>query len=442
MAQSLVSLIIDQFKSNVARNTAWLFGENVLRMVLGLFVGVFVARYLGPEKFGLLSYAFAFVTLFSAFTNLGLDSFVIRDLVSHPEQKDELLGTTFTLKLFGAGATFLLSVLTVLIMRPDERFMLVMVSIIATGSFFQAFDTIDYWFQSEVRSKFTVFARSSAFFLTSLVKVLLVLTGAPLVAFALAILAEGILVSLCLLWAYLHTHGHLRAWSFQWGRAKRLLAESWPLFLSVFFVTLYLKIDQVMIGQMLGDDDVGMYSASVRLTEVWYFIPIVITSSVFPAIVQAKKQGQEAYNNIFKKLFLLLLWLSLTVACLVTVFAQPFVELFFGQEFIGAAGPLAIQCWAGIFIFAGMVSNQWYLLENLSRYTFYRNVFGAGINVVLNLFFIPRFGINGAAFATLITQLGTSYLFDGFNKKTRPVFIMKSRCFFFFLPMTFKAIFK
>jgi PST family polysaccharide transporter len=203
-----------------------------------------------------------------------------------------------------------------------------------------------------------------------------------------------------------------------------------------------MKIDQVMIGQMLGDDDVGIYSAAVRLTEVWYFIPMVITSSVFPVIVQAKKHGDEAYKAILQKLFLLMIWLSLGVACLIMVFAQPFVSLFFGQEFIRAAGPLAIQCWAGIFIFAGLVSNQWYLLENLSRYTLYRNIFGAGINVVLNFLFIPRLGINGAALATLLTQLGTSYLFDGINSKTRPMFRMKSKYFFLFLPITYKLMTK
>jgi O-antigen/teichoic acid export membrane protein len=79
-------------------NTSWLFGEKILRMIVGLFVGIWVARYLGPEQFGLLSYAQSFVGLFTAIATLGLDGIVVRELVKDPSRRDELIGTAFWLK--------------------------------------------------------------------------------------------------------------------------------------------------------------------------------------------------------------------------------------------------------------------------------------------------------------------------------------------------------
>jgi PST family polysaccharide transporter len=195
-----------------------------------------------------------------------------------------------------------------------------------------------------------------------------------------------------------------------------------------------------MIGQMLGDERLGVYSAAVRLTEVWYFIPVAITSSVFPAIVSAKKTGEAKYYDSLEQLYLLMVWLALGVAIPITVFAEPIVELVFGPEYRDGATVLAIQCWSGLFIFAGLVSNHWYLLENLSHYTLYRHLLGAGMNIAINLVLIPRYGIDGAAIATLITQFITSYMFDLLNRPTKILFRIKSRYFFLFLPITIRHL--
>jgi PST family polysaccharide transporter len=421
-------------------NSGWLFVNNILRMGVGLVVSVWVARYLGPEQYGTLNYAIAFVALFSVCANLGLDSIVIRDIARDSACSEESLGTALALKLAGAFVTLLLSVAAIAVLRPQDYLSLVIVTIIASGTFFQAFDTIDFWYQSQVRSKFAVYARNPAFLAISLVKVLLIVLEAPLVAFAWAGLGEIALGACGLVLVYRGTGGRLSAWRFSWSRAVGLLRESWPLFLSGAFVLLYIKIDQIMIGQMLGDERLGVYSAAVRLTEVWYFIPVAITSSVFPAIVSAKKTGEAKYYDSLEQLYLLMVWLALGVAIPITVFAEPIVELVFGPEYRDGATVLAIQCWSGLFIFAGLVSNHWYLLENLSHYTLYRHLLGAGMNIAINLVLIPRYGIDGAAIATLITQFITSYMFDLLNRPTKILFRIKSRYFFLFLPITIRHL--
>ena len=425
---------------DVIGNTAWLFADRVLRIAVGMLVALWVARYLGPTQFGGLNYALAFAALFSAFANLGLDSIVIRNIVREPACADETLGTAFALKLFGGFVTLALSALAIHLARPAGDPARALVVIIAAGNIFQAFDTIDFWFQSQVRSKFTVSARNAAFLLVSLVKIALILAKAPLLAFVWAAAGEIVLGAYGLIVAYRLAGHTLNGWRFALPRARELLGQSWPLFLSAAFVTLYIRIDQVMIGQMLGDRDVGIYSAAARLTEAWYFIPLAITSSVFPAVVSAKQQGEARYYQRLEQLFLLMVWLAVAVAIPTMLLARPLVRILFGEEYRGAATVLAIQCWSGLFIFSGLVSNQWYLLENLNHYTLYRHILGAALNVGLNLLLIPRAGIKGAAIATLATQFLSSYLFDALHRRTWAVFRIKSRCFFLFIPMTARAV--
>ena len=177
-----------------------------------------------------------------------------------------------------------------------------------------------------------------------------------------------------------------------------------------------------------------------KMSVRWYFIPMAITSSVLPAIIDAKKKDEALYYDRLKKLFLAMFWLSLAVPILITLFSREIVQLVFGTPYTGAASALSIQCWAGLFVFSGLVSNQWYLVENLNRYTLYRHVTGAVVNILGNLVLIPMYGIDGAAFATLLTQFFASYLFDFFVAPARVLFRIKTQTYFLFLPITYKYI--
>lgn len=424
----------------VIANTGWLFADKIIRMGAGLLVGVWVARYLGPAQFGLFNYALAFVALFSIIANLGLDSIVVRDLVHDPERRDETLGTAFSLKLIVGSATFVLTLGAICLLRPAEGTTHWLVGIIALGTIFQAFDTVDFWFQAQVRSKYSVYAKNAAFLIATSIKVVMILLHAPIVAFAWAGLAETVCGAVGLVIAYRSAGYFLRSWRASLALATGLLRDSWPLMLSGVVVMVYIKIDQIMLGEMLGNREVGIYSAAVRLSEVWYFIPMAITSSVFPAIVTAKKSDEAEYYKRLRKLYLLMVWLSLGVAIPVTLFAGEIVQLVFGEQYRQAAGALSINCWAGLFIFSGLVSNHWYLLEKLNHLTLYRHVVGAGANIGLNLVLIPRYGVNGAAAATLLTQFVTSYLFDLLNKPTRILFRIKTQYFLLFIPITVKYL--
>ena len=404
-------------------NTGWLFADKIIRMGVGLFVGVWVARYLGPEQFGLWSYATAFTALFGAFASLGLDSIVIRELVKYPGRQNELLGSAFVLKLFGGVLTLLIAIVAISLVRSGEANTLWLVGISAAGFIFQSVNVIDFYFQAKVRSKYTVYAANGAFALMTIVKIVLLLNSAPLIAFAWAGLAEIIFTSIFLMLAYRINHQGIRGWRFRPNVASALLKDSWPLILSGIAIMIYMRIDQIMIGQMLGDKEVGLFSAAVRISEVWYFIPLAIVSSVFPSIIEAKQQSEALYLQRLQKLLNFMSLIGLGMAILMTFTSHIVVQLLFGAAYAEASTVLAIHIWAGIFVALGVVSGSWLTVENLQKYSFYRTLNGAVANVLLNFLLIPKYGINGAAAATVLSY-GISVFSIGIYLSCREVFFM------------------
>jgi polysaccharide transporter, PST family len=411
-------------------NTGWLMADRILRMGVGLVTGVWVARYLGTEQFGLLSYAGAFVALFSTIATLGLPPLVVRTITDSPEQRSEILGTTFWLQLLGGTATLVLSVGTMFVLRHDDRIMLSLVAMFAASTIFQAFETIDLWFQSCVQSKYTVIAKNTAFLIIAVVKVVLITFKAPLLAFAAAMLAEVMVGMLGLIILY-HYQGHsIRAWRWSGILAQKLLKESWPLILSGLSIIIYMRVDQIMLGQLVGDQMVGVYSAATRISEVWYFVPGAIASSVSPGIYAAKKAGDESlyYRRIGQSLRVVSL-IAIAIVVPMTFLSSTIVTGLFGREYAAAGPILAIHIWAAWFVFTGIGTSTWFIAEGLSHLSFQRTLVGAVINIGLNFVLIPQYGGIGAAIATVISQAFASFLANAFHPATKRIFWVQLQSF-------------
>jgi len=413
------------FKKYLA-NTGWLFFEKILRMAITFFVGVYVARYLGPSNYGLLSYVTSFVVLFSAIATLGLDNIVVRDLVRGEKKRDELLGTTFVLKII--GSILLLGILAVAVrFTTNDNFTNLLIFIIALATIFHSFNVIDFYFRSKVLSKYAVYAQTISGISSALIKLLLIYFGMGLIYFAAVMVVESVILAIGLITTYTKQKLNIFNWRTKFDLAKRLLRDSWPLILAGVAISIYMRIDQVMIKEMLGTKAVGNYAVAVRLSEVWYFIPMAITSSVFPAIINAKKVSEKLYYGRLQKLYDLMTWLAIGIALPITFFANDIIRLLFGVQYQDAAGVLIIYIWAGVFVFLGVVSSQYLIVENYTKISFLRTFVGGIVNVILNIIMIPKYGINGAAIATLISYFVATF-FIGFIPKTskQAVLMLKS----------------
>jgi O-antigen/teichoic acid export membrane protein len=415
----------------VIGNTGWLFTEKIAQMILGLLVGLWIARYLGPEQFGRFNYALAIVGLFLPFAKLGLDNIVIRNLARDSAGKDEVLGTAFILKLIGSSLTFFVTLGFVILSTSDrstnpiETFWLV--GIVASGTIVQSFDIIDYWFQSQVQSKYSVLARLVAYILINGVKLILIQLRAPLIAFAIAMVAEYVLGAIGYLVVYRFNGNLIKTWQVSVGYAKSLLKDSWPLILSGVVIMIYMRIDQFMLGQMVGDKSVGIYSAAVKISELWYFVPGAIVNSVFPYIVRAKQIDEAVYYRRLQQLLTVVSILAYSVAIPVTFLSTQIVTLLYGRNYAEAGAILNIHIWAGLFVSLGLARETWITTEGLMKFSAATAAVGAVINVILNFFLIPKYGGLGAAIATVIAQAVAAYGVSAIYPPTRRIFIYQTK---------------
>lgn len=411
----------------IVGNTGWLLAEQMMRMGLGVFIGAWVARYLGPDQFGSFNYAYSFVALFGSVASLGLNGLVVRDLLHEPAARDEILGTALTLKLWGGVATMLAAVGGAAVMFQGQPLLFWLVVLSATGLVMQAFDIVDLWFQAEVRAKYPVIAKSAAYVLANAFKLGLILAHASLIWFALPGVVELLLASFGLLMAYRFTGSPLKAWRANWPRARKMLAESWPLILSSMSIVLYMRIDTLMLGHMSSHHEVGLYSVATRLSELWYVLPTAIVASVAPSIMKAKHMGEDLYHGRLLKLFRLVASCALLIAVPMTFLSEWLVVLLFGSTYQAAGPILAVHIWAALFVFLGVAQGPWNLAEGLHKVSLSRAVMGAVINILLNLVLIPRMGAMGAALATVVSYAVPNYLFNLLNRRTRVVFMLQSR---------------
>lgn len=419
------------------KNTSWLFFEKILRMAVGLFVGVWVARYLGPERFGLFSYAQSFVGLFVAFSTLGLDGLIVQELVKNKHQTNTILATSFWLKVFGGLITILFLSIAVNFTNHDN-YTNKIIFIIASSVIFQSFNVIDFYFQSKVLSKYIVFTNAFSLLLSSLIKVFLILNNAPLIAFVWVVLFDNIILALGFVYFYFKTNktNLTLKFSFNTTIALSLLKKSWPILFSAILVGAYMKVDQIMIKHMLNNASIGQYAAAVRLSEIFYFIPLLVSSSLFPAIINAKKISTKLYFQRLQNLYTLLIWIAIAIALPISFLSDFIINLFYGDTFLLSSKVLLIHIWSGVLVFFIVARHKWILLENLQKYELLINFTCMSLNILFNYILIPKFGIYGAALATLFAYFISSIVMCLFIQKLKISLLMYAKAFIY--PLSLK----
>ncbi len=416
------------------KNTSWLLGEKVLRIVAALTVGVWVIRYLGPSDYGILSYAQSFVGIFAAFSTLGLAEILSRDLVNYPEKKYTLIGTSFFLQVF--GSVLLMTCLFVsFIFNENDELTNKIIIIIGLLTFISSFNVINSYFLSIVKNDAIVIVSIVNLVLSTLLKIWFIYSGAPLIYFVYVLVFDTVFLALGGIFVYYKNGQSLFKWKFSFKTSIELLKDSWPLILNLVFVSIYMRVDQVMIKEIMNSNAVGQYSAAVSLSQAWYFIPTVIGSSLFPAIVNAKNISKELYRDRLQKLYDLMVIIAIAIAIPMTFISDFLVEILFGTEFTETGNVLSIHVWAGVFVFLGVSTSKWTLTENLQRYSSICLFIGMLSNIGLNMIMIPAFGITGAAGATIISQSISVLFAPLLFKQTRPSFYMMIQA------LTFASVF-
>ncbi|MGM0792400.1 MAG: flippase [Bacillota bacterium] len=414
--------------AKIVRNSSWLVSDKVINMIIGVFVTAIVARYFGPEKFGQFNYAIAFVSLFTAISTLGLETLTVKSIIDKKYDEGTILCTSLILRVISGGVLTILSSIIIRIIEPKDTNLYILVLIMSLTMVLKSFDVIEYWIHAHQKAKISSIIRMSSYVITSGLKIFLVFMNGTVLQYSIIFTLDAIIIGLALMIAYFKFRNEHSSWKFNIQYAKNILSQSWYLILSGLMITLYMRIDQVMLGSMIDATEVGVYSAAVKIAEMWYFVPMAIITSFKPVIMTNKIENNASYLKSIQILYSIVTWTGILFGLGILIFSDTIVNILYGAQYIEAADILSISVWAGTFAMLGSARSIWLISEGLQRFTLVYTIAGLIINIVLNSILIPILGAYGAAIATLVSQIANILVLIIF-KETRHTSIMIIKSF-------------
>ncbi len=394
----------------VAKNTAAMLTGQVLSYIVGFFSVMFVARYLGTENYGVLSFALAFTGIFSILADLGVGTLATREIARDKSLTTKYIVNLSVIKAIAVAGTFALIALIINLMDyPQQTVTVVYLAGLAVGttafnyifySIFIAYERMEYYSLGLLLNNVVLLAAN----------LLVIRLKLGVVSFAVLWCLVGVVVLLYCFAVYRLKFARLQAASaavkgrIDWSFSKSLVRAALPVLLAIVFGTIAYRIDTVMLSVMKGDAAVGLYSAAYRLIEALGFIPVALTNALFPVLSQFHVSSQESLKFAYEKSFKYLLIVGLPIAVATTLVAGRIIVGIYSSEFSGAASALRILIWGTPFSFLNPLLGTTLISINkqnlITRVTFSAMV----LNVVGNLILIPRYSYSGASIATIVTN--------------------------------------
>ncbi len=389
-------------------NALWIISCKIIQAFLGLIVSMLSARYLGPSNFGIINYAASVVAFFVPIMQLGFRSTLVQEFIEFPEKEGETLGTSVVLNVIAALASILGIICFSFCVNYNEPETYIVCGLYSLNLIFQALEMMQYWFQAKLLSKYTSLSMLFAYFINSLYKIFLLITGKNIYWFAISSGIEYMIISISLYVVYKKVGGPKL--SFSYIRAKKMFAKSKYYIVSGIMVTIFQQTDRLMIKWMVGNAATGYYSAAVTCAGMTSFIFSAIIDSMRPVILESKKKSMHLFEKNVSRLYAFIFYVSL-LQCIFTVFFSKTIICFvYGKEYEPAVNALRIIVWYVAYAYFGSIRNIWILAENKQKYLWIINLSGALLNVFLNLILIPKYQIVGASVASFITQIFSNFL--------------------------------
>lgn len=405
-------------QSKNIKNSFWIISEQIFQMLVSLVVGVLSARYLGPQNYGTLNYTASFVTFVNAIATLGMEGVVIKKIIDRPDKEGEFLGGCIALRLMSSLVSIISIEIAIGLLNPGDSLKLWLGLIQGVQLFWRSFLILDSWFQRHLKSKYVSIGKMLASLIVAGYRIFLLVTNKSIIWFAFAATISEMVIAITGMFFYRTERNQKIRINLSCG--FDVLKESYHFILSGLMVAIYSQMDKIMIGSMLGDLEVGYYTTASAISSMWVFIPTAIINSFRPMILELKsKKNEELYLHRLKQLYAALIWMCIAFSLFVMLFGKLLIWLLYGKAYLAASSALRICVWYELFAVIGSARGIWVLAEEKNKYVKYYLGIGAVVNLILNSLWIPSFGINGAAFATLITQITTSLIAPLLFRETR-----------------------
>ncbi|MCQ2096544.1 MAG: flippase [Fibrobacter sp.] len=393
-------------QNKIAKNASWIIGCKIAQAFVAVVIGMLTARYLGPSNYGVISYAASIVAFATPIMQLGLNSIVVQEIVNEPDKDGEILGTSICLSFFSAILCVAGIFVVVSCLNSGERETIIVCCLYSVLLVFQTAEIIQYWFQSKYLSKYTSLISFFAYLVVASYKVVLLVLGMNVYFFAVANAFDGLLLAIAFFVIYRKKGG--TRFSVSLSRAKKMFAKSHYYIISGLMIVVFAQTDRLMIKNMMDNSCVGFYSAAVVCASLTSFVFGAVIDSFRPKIFECKKNDYSSYERMLSVLYGVVVYLALLQSIVMTLLAPIIIGVLYGNAYDPSIDNLRIVVWFTAFSYMGGVHAIYFLAEEKQKYLWFMNLCGAVCNIIMNYFFIPRFGINGAALASLITQIFTN----------------------------------
>lgn len=403
-------------------NAFWMILEKVLKIIFTfLFLGM-VARRVTVADFGVLNLAISIVTSLWVISSLGIDSILLKEFSLKKYKENDLLSTAFLARLCCSLIVILISVVFIELYNVDyhRNDYKVVFYIIISSLIFYNFNTLYTYHQAYSRAILNTKVSIISLVLSMTVKLYLYIYDFGLIYFAWSFFFDVFINLFLVIILNRSRNIEIRIRHFQKDVFLDLFKQGWPMFFASCLLVAYSRLDQFMIAYLLGVSHSGIYSIALRISDAYSFVPLIIATSFYPLI--AKDPTDENIKNYFSIVFF-----SAFITGLVVIAVAPYViPYMFGDAYLAAVSVLNITVFSTMFAVLGSACTNYMVLFNLGFYRLIRISAGLIVNIILNLMMIPKFGIIGAAWATLISQLFVSWLGNVFAQKTLHCFKLQT----------------
>jgi len=400
-------------------NLSWLVFDKLFRASLNIFLSIILARNLGPEKFGILNYLLAFLFLFTSISSLGMNPVLTNMIIKNKNNNHNIfIMNAYYFRFIFSLINYLIFVLLIYLINNDQIYFDYSF-IIGIGIILRSCEVFFSYFEAKSLSKYIVISQLIGLISAFIFIFYIIRYELDFIYIFYALILDSLIVFILINILYFLKSNNFIV-KINLVNIKNIILKSFPILISAISIILYMRIDQIMINAILDEYNLGIYSVSVRYIEIFHFIPKIIIISLLPILLISKK-----YNFNLLKLNSIIFKLSLLIISFVLISSDYLIPYIFGKVYIGSITSTKILSFSIIFVFYGVINEHWYVSKNLQK-LYATNVFlGAIINIILNYFLINNFGIDGAAYSTLITYLLIIFAFDYSNKKTRNLLKLK-----------------
>ncbi len=406
----------------IAENTLWLFLGRVVIGILHLATMVLLARYLGVADYGKFVFAMAFLAFFNVISIFGIDTVLIREISRNKTAASRLIGCGFFVKIFFSFFAITLTILlTFFLDIPSESSKVIF--ILSITIWFNIFRTPKVIFEAHLKSIYLVLIE-----LTGKVLALIFIYIASVFGFNLYFVALTLIISeIPPLILFFKKAKCFTAISLIWDTRtiRYLLKECWPLAIMALFVTLYYRVDTIMLSFLKGDEAVGFYNGAYIILSSLLLLPDAYVRSVFPLMSDFYQTGIASLAKTFIRSFKYLITAAILIVCVGFMLSKEIILFLYGEAFLPSARALEILIFAGGIIFISTLVSTTLTAVNKQKINMWLSLVNVVCNIILNLLLIPMWSYIGASIATVITEsIGCIFAF-AFNMKNFNISFLK-----------------